>query len=235
MKKAKLVVTMMLGAALLVPAVSMAKPTTPYLTTPIQITEMKSNEGNFNIDYPQVTGMANAKAQETINNDIKHHVDTYVNAMKHVQAGGATKYNKDVVTDKLATTVDYNVMCNTYGMVSFVINETSSVPHKDGKVYTLDMKQGMTYTKEGGPVKAVDMTKIAKICNHVDPFSHENLKSCVDALAKTKGFVPVKNYAGALSQAKDNFYLDNDTNIHALFFPGTVAPESYGWLDVQIG
>jgi hypothetical protein len=235
MKKAKLIVTLMLGATLLIPAVSMAKVSTPYLTTPIKVTDTVRHEGNFSYNYPQVSDMAKATAQSTINADIQKHVDSFMNVVKHIQQGGATKYSKDVATDKVQGSVDYKIMSNTYGMISIVLDKTVAVPHKDGKVYTLNLKEGLTYTKEGDIVGARDMTQAAKICKHPDPFSQANLKACAEAAAKAQGFTLLPDFAQSLSQAKENFYLDKETNIHGLFYPGTIAPESAGWIDFQIG
>jgi hypothetical protein len=234
MKKAKWIVTLMLGAALVVPTVGMAKATTPYLTTPIRVNDTVRHEGQLNYSYPQVSSMANVQAQNVINADIQNHVDSFMNGVKHVQLGGGNKYNKDVVAEKMQGSVSYKVMCNTYAMLSVVLDENASVPHKDGKMYTFNQKEGLTYTKEGGIVKAADLTKVAKICNDTDPFAQANVKACVEKAAKAKGITLLPGFANSLDQAKDNFYLDGETNIHGLFAPGSIAPEAAGWIDVQL-
>jgi hypothetical protein len=231
MKKTQLFVTALLGLMLLLPMSSMAKVTSPYLL-PAQVTEVSVSNNNFTYKYPQVQGLPEASAQKFINEDIQKHINNFILPMQKVNEFGAK--HSDVITGKVQANITYTIPCNTDGIFSVIINESANVMHKNGKVNSYNAKNCFNYAKDGTVITAEGIAPAYKYLGEADPFSKASLKASVQAAAKAQGFTLLPEFEQNLSDAANNFYFDSDTNIHALYAPGTIAPENKGYIDVPL-
>jgi len=235
MKKKVLLATMFMCAATLFSSVAMASPAKD-LRKPVTIENHTTQEGVFKCTYPIITNAQDSKADTAINANIAEKIMLFTGPFNKTAKYGSPypKIDAKIIHDKITGSVNYKLTCNANTIISLILDKSVTVPHKDGKSYTLDMKDGLNYTKDGTILRAVDWSNMAKAVNMEDPFSKACLKKSVDAALQARGLTAVKGYEDDLTMAKDNYYIDGSTNLHALYMPGMIAPESAGWFDVPL-
>jgi hypothetical protein len=234
MKKMRLLAAIMLSAATMVSTVAFAAPAKKDIFKPVTVTSRTITDGIFKSTYPVISGAKDSKADAAINGAIVKNVTDFTAPFNRTAKYGSPfdKIDAQIEHSKMAGTVNYTVACNAKTIISVIMDKNVTVPHKDGKSYSLELKDGINYTIDGTVLKADDWSKMAKAVNMEDPFSEACLKKSVDAALAAKGLEPVKNYEKQLGMAKEDYYIDANTNLHALYFPGLIAPESAGWFDV---
>ncbi len=246
MKKMRLLAAVMLSAATMFSSVAMAAPkavsktaakaTPKVYVNPIKLEDHHVIDGVFSCTYPLITGAKDSKANTAINANIAEKIYEFTAPFNHTATVGSPFKKVDANIDhaNIKGSTNYEITYNANTLLSMILTKTVTVPHKDGTSYTMTMKDGLNYNSEGKVITADNWSNIAKAVNMEDPFSTANLKKSVSDALAAKNLIAVKNYEQNLSMAKQNYYLDADTNLHALYMPGFIAPESAGWFDVLL-
>lgn len=242
MKKMRILAAVMLSAATMFSSVAMAAPKTAAKTAtkvyvnPIKLEDHHVIDGVFSCTYPLITGAKDSKANTAINANIAEKIYEFTAPFNHTATVGSPFKKVDANIDhaNIKGSTSYDVTYNANTILSMILTKTVTVPHTDGTSYTLTRKDGLNYNSEGKVITADTWSNLAKAVNMEDPFSTASLKKSISDALAAKGLTAVKDYEQNLDMAKQNYYLDAETNLHALYMPGFIAPESAGWFDVVL-
>lgn len=172
------------------------------------------------MSFPQVVEYKDAKVMHTVNAEM---------AKMLVQTADFLHKNNPGATGK----VDYKVTLNHSTLLSVLFNGNFNIKDTNGKTEKLNIKNGMTFNNEGRRVLPKDISAINKISNKPDMFGADYLNAKVKAAAAAGKLTLNPGFKTVDASAVD-FYMDDTTNIFAIFAPGAVSPLEKGSVVVAL-
>jgi|GEM_PF-3262408 len=215
----KLVRIMFLSALLLVMTVSAAFASGVKDRSAAEISTAHYTDPSFDLSYPQVT-MKDKKAEEKINSRIEAEVAHFKAGVKaDMQQGG-----------KIQATMKYEVKMNRMGLLSLTLSEYT---YADRAAHGMTYVKGMTFNTEGQLCTYGDVLKLAAAAKSEDGYTASAVTEKLKAKAAQEGFMLNSDFKG-LDKVTQEFYFDNNTDIHILFQPYEVAPYAVGVIDLKM-
>ncbi len=198
---------LMLTLFMLVPAMGFAKDKKGGPT--YEIKSAKASIGDFNVTYPTIVNYKDAKVATKINEQILATVMKDVMPLTQLKAHNLAKYNG-------AGTVNYEVTCNTYGLLSIVLTNVVKLKDDKGNVETILDKQGLNYTNTGDAFTSKDLSKIYRNLKAGDPFSIENITTKLASAQRASAIKTGNKFKGFKEKDTYNYYMDNKTNLYLI-------------------
>ena len=207
-----------LSAMLLVMVCSVAFASAKVSPT-AEISTAHYTDRNFDLSYPQVT-MANKKAEEKINGQIEAVVAQFKTGVQaDMRQGG-----------KIQATMKYDVRLNHTGLLSLTLSEYT---YADKAAHGMTYVKGMTFNTDGELCTYADVLKLAAVAKSEAAYSASAVTEKLKIKAAQDGIVLNPDFKG-LDAVTQEFYFDDETNLHILFQPYEVAPYAAGVIDLKI-
>jgi hypothetical protein len=174
----------------------------------------------FKMSFPQIVGYKDTKVMHTINGEMAKMLVKTADFLHQQNPASKGK-------------VDYKVTLNHSTLLSVLFDTKATLTDKNGAKETLNVKNGMTFNNQGQTVTTADINKINKLSNQPEMFSAENLNAKVKAAAAAGKLTLKPGFKGVDARAVD-FYMDDHTNVFAIFAPGAVSPMEKGSVVVAL-
>ncbi len=179
--------------------------------------------GQEKVVYP-VVHTGDAEIDKKINKEILLEVDRFV-TMAHNDAMHNRSRAKDI-------RMSYDVACNEAGgtvILSIILNKSYYVEHM---AHPWSGKSALNFNTASGELMGMDyLTEVGEGVSP-DEFKSRIEKSLVD-YCRSEGIFLFEN-ALPLKKLPENFYWDENLNIHFIFNHYEVAPYAAGIIDVKI-
>jgi hypothetical protein len=197
----------LLALVMLIPSMSFAAEHKVVPTFKLQRTT-ETMEG-FKMSFPKVVEFKDVKAMDTINADM---------AKTLLQTADFLHKNNPASTGRM----NYKVMMNHDTILSVLFDTDVTLKDANGKTEKLNVKSGATYNSKGQKITTKDISALNKATKSPDMFSADYLNAKVKAAAAAGKFTLKPGFKGVDARAVD-FYMDDHTNVFAIFAPGAVS------------
>ncbi|MEG0831125.1 MAG: DUF4163 domain-containing protein [Acidaminococcaceae bacterium] len=220
MKKLSLVILVMFAALLLCSSFAFAG------TPGVNVAKVTFADELVQLDYPQVRDMANEQAQHKINSVLSKEVNVLVADARKANALSIAQGGKAIFT---SIRTSYDVRCNQAGILSITLVKEEMM---EGAAHPLRGMSGLNFNSvTGESITAQSISKLDKLTKDPDQFAPKAVNAALKAAQKAGTIVLPPTFKG-VTESVTNFYIDNATNVWAIFLPDEIAPYAAGIITV---